>query len=97
MTVSKQDLLDAVEAFTTADNAHAEARTATLAAKDNTLSVTLIEQGQVDAALAHFDVSTNEAKADEATAVAAETAAESAEDVAKQELFDKIQEFAAQG
>lgn len=59
--------------------------------------MTLTEQGLVDGALAHFDVATNEAKASEAVAVAEEVTAEAAEDAAKQSLFDKIQEFAAQG
>lgn len=96
MTISKQDLLDDLQKFEDADQAHAEARTATDAAKANTSSVIAVEQALVDQANAHKAQAVTEAQAEEDSAVAAEQSAEASETEAKDKLVADLEAFAGQ-
>lgn len=78
--VTREQILSDLDAFEAARDAAAAAHVTTTAAQANVLSVTLVEQGQIDAALAHFDVTTNQAKDQAASAAAAEVVANTDED-----------------
>ncbi len=93
MAVTKEDLLAKHEVFTEARDAAAAAHVTTSAAQANVLSVTTIEQGHIDAAVAQFDVATTEAKAEATSAAAAEVVANDEEDTALSELFAAISAF----
>jgi hypothetical protein len=93
MTVTREQILADLDAFTAARDAAADAHTATSAAHANVLSVTTVEQGQIDAAVAHFDIATTQAKSEATDAEAAEAGANVTEDSAFDTLVADITAF----
>ena len=93
MPVTRQDILDKFASFSDLRDAAATAHTDTISAHENVVSVTTVEQGLIDAATAHFDVATTQAKQEATSAEVAETNADSAEDQSFQELLDLITNF----
>lgn len=93
MPVTREDILAKFSAFGDLRDAAATAHTDTVAAHENVVSVTTVEQGLIDAATAHFDVATTQAKQQATDAEGAETAADSAEDTSFNELLDMITNF----
>lgn len=90
----KAKLLADIEALDEANTAHATARQATLAAKNNTVAVTAAEQALVDAANSHFDSATAAARQAEADRQAEESAASGVERAALATLLADAQSFA---
>lgn len=86
MPVTREQILADLDAFTAARDAAADAHTTTSQADANVLSVTTVEQGLIDSAVAHFDIATTQAKSEASAAAAAEVVANSEE----QDAFDTL-------
>jgi hypothetical protein len=96
MALTAQDLIDQVNVLVAKKVAADEAAALTSAAKDNVVAVTTVEQGKIDAAVAHFDVETTIAKTAAADAEAVEEKANAEEQVALTTLTESINTFASQ-
>ena len=95
MPTTKQDLLDLVDVLVTKREALTSAHDATVASEQNVTSVTVIEQAKIDAATAHFDQATTEAKQQATDAHAAEDTAGAEDQAAFDNLVAAIQNFNA--
>ncbi len=86
MPISKEDLLTDIDALVAAREARDAAHAATLSATENVTNVTVVEQANIDAATAHYDRATTEARG-QADAAAQD---ESLKAVADQAALDKL-------
>jgi hypothetical protein len=90
---TKEDLLALVNELSDKRDAADAAHAATSAAQENVVSVTTVEQGLIDAAMAHFDVATTQAKQQATDAQSSQDTAEAAEQSTFDELLAAIQNF----
>jgi hypothetical protein len=93
MSTTKQDLLDLVDVLVTKREALTAAHGTTVAAEQNVTSVTVIEQAKIDAATAHFDQATTEAKQEAVEAHASEDNAAVEDQTAFDALIAAISDF----
>jgi hypothetical protein len=95
MAVTKDDLLALVETLSQKRDAKNAAHDATSVAEQNVTNVTVVEQAKIDAATAHFDQATTEAKQGATDAHTAEDLATADDNAAFQALLQGIQDFEA--
>lgn len=95
MATTKQDLLDLVDTLVQKRGALTAAHDTTVAAEQNVTNVTVIEQAKIDAATAHFDQATTEAKQQASDAHTAEDTAGVEDQTAFDNLVAAIQNFNA--
>lgn len=93
---TKDDLLALVNELSDKRDVADAAVATTATAQANVISVTTVEQGLIDAATAHFDVSTTQAKQGATDAQAAQDAAAADEQSTFDSLLTAIQNFKAE-
>ncbi|MES2169462.1 MAG: hypothetical protein V4479_01890 [Actinomycetota bacterium] len=95
MSISKQDLLDDVDAIVAARDTRDAAHAATLSALQHVTDVTVIEQANIDSATAQFDRNTRDAQASADSAGATEDVAKTADKAALDKFVADVQAFDA--